>query len=644
MKRLIAIAAVAGLLPLSSFAAPEPIPTEVWADTTQVQSLDMSPNAERMAMLMRRDRGADHEILIFDTDDIKGSLKAIEADGLRALSLAWVNDDYLVINFILETEEMGRPVNYRRTASYNVETEEWTSLVLTTNRANPRDPMDQFMGNLGIGRVVNTLPDDPNHVLVSHTEEAGLAPNYYRTNVKTGARTRTLRGGGRFSSFTFDREGQARGAQEYDAAANRIITYARESESDEWVEIGSLDADKRDTFGLLGFYDEDRPYIATAVATEPGGNHTVAYDIDIRTGEREMIFGVEGYDTLGVLTSPRLSDGSKIVGFTYSDNEGTQRYFLDGQLAALHDGLSQAFPGRSVQIRRMSEDGQTVLAYTRGPRDPGTWYLVKDGKVAPVIGANSEIPKAGLSETHVLEYTARDGMELVGYVTVPHNSEGPFPAIAMPHGGPWVRDNRDYDRWAQMLANQGYVVFQPNYRGSDGLGKDYWMAGDNKWGYEMQDDVEDGIQTLIDQGIADPERLGFFGWSYGGYSAFVGATRDDPMFNCFVAGAGVADIGRIRGGLTGSRFAREFQKPTISGVNPIELVENVTKPMLLVHGDYDSIVPVEHSRRFADGLERINADYEYIEIEDMGHSPFELEENMQWFPALFEFFDTKCGF
>lgn len=644
MIRLLALAATMSLLPFTSFAMPERIATEVWADTTQIQSLDMSPDAQRIAMLMRRDRGAEHEILIFDTDNIKGSIRAIEAEGLRPLNLAWVNKDYLVVNFLLEKEEMGRPVNFRRTASYNVNTEEWTSLVKTTGRPNPRDPMSQFMGQLGIGQVVNSLRDDPNHVLVSHTEKAGRSPNYYRTNVKTGARKQTLRGGGRFSSFTFDRDGNARGAQEYDAAENRVVTFARESNEDEWKEIGALDAAKRDSFGLLGFYDEGKPHIATVIATVPGGDNTAAYELNIRNGDREMIFATEGFDVLGVLTSPRLADGSKVVGYRYGDDEGGQRYYLDPELNALQEGLAQAFPDRSVRIDRVSDDGDTVLAYTRGPRDPGTWYLVKDGKVAPVISANSEISKDSLSPTTLLEYQARDGMDLVGYVTVPLNAEGPLPTIAMPHGGPWVRDSIDYDRWAQMLSNQGYVVFQPNYRGSQGLGKDYWMAGDNKWGYEMQDDVEDGVQALVDQGIADPEKLAIFGWSYGGYSAFAASTRENPMFNCMVAGAGVSDLGRIRGGLSGSRFLREFQQPTISGISPVDEVEKVSKPMLVVHGDYDSTVPVEHSRRFVERLENNNADYKYIEIEDMGHSPLEFEQNMQWFPDLFEFFDTKCGF
>ncbi len=625
-------------------AAPEPVPVEVWADTEEVQALDMAPDGERMAMLMRRERGAEPELVVFDTDDIQGSIQAIQTEGLQPQNIYWANDTHLVVNFILEEQSQGRPVYLPRTASYDVESGEWTSLVRASGRMNPRDRMTEFMGDLGIGSVVGTLPDQPNKVLISHTEEPGSSPNYYVTDVRNANRERVLRGGGRFQSFIFDRSGQARGAQEYDRATNRVVTYARVSANDDWKEIGALDASNRDRFALIGFYDPQRPEIATVVSNGNGNNVTGIYELNINTGAQELVFGTENYDAVDVIESPRLSDGEVIVGFMYDDLEGTKPYYFEPYFRDLHASLEQAFPGKQVRIERVSNDNEVTLLYVTGPRDSGSWYMLKDRKVAPVISRNNEIPDEALSPQELVVYKARDGREISGYVTTPVGMEGPFPLIAMPHGGPWVRDRLGYDEWAQMLANRGYAVFQPNYRGSDGLGKDHWMAGDNQWGLSMQDDVEDGVQALVDRGIADPDKLGFFGWSYGGYSAFVAATRPDSMFNCIAAGAGVSDISRIRGGLAGSRFLREFQKPTITGVNPIEKADQVERPMFIVHGDFDSTVPVEHSRRWVERMEAINADYTYIEIEDMGHSPWFYEWNMQWLPEFFEFFDTKCGF
>ena len=629
--------------PLVALAQHAQVPVEVWADSLQVRDLDMSPDAQRMAMLMRRERGADPDLIVFDTDNIQGSLQAIQPEGLIPTGLSWANDNFLIVNFVFEDESRGRPVYLSRTASYNVKTGEWTSLVRTKMRADIRTG-DRMMNRLGIGQVVSVLPDEPDYVLVAHNEERGKPPNYYKVNLENGQRSLVLKANTRMANYVWDREGNARGAAEFDEGDVAIVSLARVSPEDDWKEVGRQRADSRDRFALLGFFDPEQPQLATVRSDEPGGDVTGIYAVDIRTGERELLFKTEGYDAINVVLSPRLADGTKVVGYTYSNDKGYQRYYVDETYGALYRGLQQAFPDRNVRIDRVSEDGKTTLVYTTGPQAPGQWYLVKDGKVAPVISASTEIVEASLSPVQVFTYEAQDGLEVSGYVTIPANLKGPYPTIAMPHGGPWVRDFYGYDRWAQMLANRGYAVFQPNYRGSTDLGKSFWMAGDRKWGHEMQNDIEDGIQALVKDGIADPEKLAIFGWSYGGYAAFVAATRNNDLFNCVVSGAGVSDLTRIRRGLSGSRFLRRFQEPTIAGVSPVDLAGKVGVPMLIVHGDYDQTVPVEHSRRFVEGLKEAGVDHQYIEIEDMGHSPLLFEQNMQWFPELFAFFDTKCGF
>ena len=642
--RTITAPLLVGCLSLSILAKPAKVSVEAWADRLPVSNLDMTPDGERMAMLMVRERGGDPELMIFDTDDIKGSLQAIQPEGLIPQGLRWANNDYLVVNFYFQMEDAGRTFNVNRTASYNVNTKEWTSLIRTSSKKDVRNTGTNIMGRLGSGSIVNLLVDEPYHVIVSHNEERGKPPNYYKVDIRDGKRNLVYKGNSRFAGIIWDREGNARGAQRYDSDGPTIISMARVSSDDEWKEIGELKATSRDRFDVLGFYNPKRPYLATVRSDKEGGNYTAIFDVDIRTGQREIVFEVDGYDSMNVLTSPRLSDGLKVVGYTYFDKKGIQPYYTDEVYGPLHYALQQAFPKLSVRLERVSDDGKTTLISTRGPEEPGKWYLFKNGRVVPIISASTEINAKSLSPVKVISYKARDGLKVSAYVTIPDGMDGPFPTIAMPHGGPWVRDTYSYDKWAQMLANRGYAVFQPNYRGSTFLGKDFWLAGDNKWGHEMQNDIDDGMKALVKSGIADPEKLAMFGWSYGGYAAFVAATREEHMYNCIVSGAGVSDLTRIRGGLNGSRFAREFQKPTISGVSPVDLTKNVKVPMLIVHGDIDTTVPVEHSRRFVEGLEAIEADFEYIEIEGMAHSPIYMYQNMQWFPQLFEFFDTKCSF
>ncbi len=628
-------------MPAGAQESPTPVPVEVWADRPQIGSLDMSPNGERIAMLMRRERGAEYELMMFDTADIQGTIRSISTDNLLPRSLFWANDRHLVVSFILEETIGAEPVILQRIASFDTEQSRWTPLMRLSQRG-VRDRGANTFANLGIGGIAGRLPDDPDHVLVSHAEEPGRGANQYKVNVATGARQLILRGNTRFGNIIFDRTGQARGATEYDADNNRIIIYARTDADSDWTEIGGINADDRFRFGLLGFYDPSRPNIATIIDDELDENTTGIYEVDIRTGARELLFRHPDHDAIGVITSPRVADGDQIVGYTYMDAEGRQRELFEERFATLYANLEAALPGREVFIQRVSDDGDTTLFFSTAPEDPGTWYLMRGGQAAPIMRRENEIPQSALSPTYLIQYTARDGLALSGYATIP-DGEGPFPAIAMPHGGPWVRDERGYDEWAQMLANRGWIVFQPNYRGSTELGRAHWVAGDRQWGLAMQDDVEDGIQALVDEGLADPDRLGFFGWSYGGYSAFVAAVRENPMFNCSAAGAGLTDLGRTRGGLAGDRFLREFQRPTIEGVSPLDLAGQVNMPMLVVHGDEDRIVPVSHSRRWINAV-RDDLDLEYIEIAGMRHSPLDYDHNMQWYPALFDFFETKCGF
>lgn len=623
-------------------AQPTPVPVDVWAQPDTVVSVDMSPDGQRIAMLMRREAGGNPELLLFDTNDIQGTMRAIPTDTLEPLRVFWANDRHLVATLLVRGEFSGQRYALTRVTSFDVETNEWTPL-MRVRGATTRNRADSAQAVSSSGQVVSLLADDPDHVLIAHTEERGSSPNYYRTNVATGRRQLVFRGTARFSGIVYDYLGQARGATEYDAVNNRIVSYARTTGDGEWVEVGALDASNRLRFSMLGFFNPSRPELVTVVADEPGLNTQGVYTIDIRTGARDLIFRSEDYDAVGIIPSPRASDGSRLVGYAYADLEGRKRYFIDEDIGLLYASLEGAFPGEQVTVLRISEDDSTVLFYVTSPRRNGEWFLLRDGAAAQLIARNPAIPSSALSETRLFEYTGRDGRALSGYVTVPEGA-GPFPAIAMPHGGPWVRDELAYDEWTQMLANQGYVVFQPNYRGSTELGRDHWISGDNQWGLAMQDDVDDGILALVDAGIADRDRLGFFGWSYGGYSAFAAATRENPIYNCSVAGAGISDLSRIRGGLTGNRFAREFQAPTIGGVSPINEIENLSMPMLVVHGNGDTTVPVDQSRRFVEEAQRRNADIAYVEIEGMGHSPIMVDDVMQFYPPLLDFLGSRCGF
>ena len=261
------------------------------------------------------------------------------------------------------------------------------------------------------------------------------------------------------------------------------------------------------------------------------------------------------------------------------------------------------------------------------------------GERAPLV--NREL----LGAVKYIKYPARDGLKIPAYVTIPKVGKKPYPTVVMPHGGPWVRDVNIYDEWSQLLASHGYMVVQPQYRGSTGFGLNHWKKGDNNWGQTMQDDKDDGVKVLVDKGLADPDKVAIFGWSYGGYAAFAASVRENGPFACAIAGAGVADLGRISASLfNGGRYGRVFQGTTVSGLSPIENAEKLAMPLFIIHGDIDQRVPVEQSRLMVEKLESLGKSHKYLELEGADHFSNTLyyRHKSAFYPAMIDWLENSC--
>jgi dipeptidyl aminopeptidase/acylaminoacyl peptidase len=196
-----------------------------------------------------------------------------------------------------------------------------------------------------------------------------------------------------------------------------------------------------------------------------------------------------------------------------------------------------------------------------------------------------------------------------------------------------------------LLASHGYMVLQPNYRGSTGFGLNHWKKGDNNWGQTMQDDKDDGAKFLIDKGLADPERMAIFGWSYGGYAAFAASVRENGPFKCAIAGAGVSDINRIGASLFNrGRYGRVFQGKTVTGLSPIENAEKLAMPLFIIHGDIDQRVPVEQSRLMVDKLKSLGKPHKYLELEGADHfyNTLYYRHKSEFYPAMVDWLENSC--
>lgn len=231
-----------------------------------------------------------------------------------------------------------------------------------------------------------------------------------------------------------------------------------------------------------------------------------------------------------------------------------------------------------------------------------------------------------LAEPRAIHYLARDGRKIHGYLTLPPGSSGEnLPAVLLPHGGPWIRDRLEFNREVLFLASRGYAVLQMNFRGSSGYGNEHMSAGYKRYGLEMQDDITDGAAWLVEQGIADPKRIGIFGASYGGYAALMAAVKTPEVFRCAAGYAGVYDLraevkhdSRYLGGDMQKEFMGDDSK-LLKAASPIYGVDQIRIPILLGHGVDDPNVHVSQSKKMAKALEKADKQVELVLYKDEIH-------------------------
>lgn len=201
----------------------------------------------------------------------------------------------------------------------------------------------------------------------------------------------------------------------------------------------------------------------------------------------------------------------------------------------------------------------------------------------------------------------------------------------------------DASGFVPFLTSRGYAVLRPQYRGSSGLGRELWLAGDREWGKKMQDDKDDGAQWLVEQGITDPEKMMIFGYSYGGFASAAAVVRPNSPYQCAIAGAPVADLTRLGNSWSENRLQRFLQGRTVTGMDPMENIDKANIPILLIAGDRDVRVPSWHSENFYKGVkDKVPARFELIP--DMPHSmPWYYRHSATMFTAMEEFMKNQCG-
>ncbi|MEH6696685.1 MAG: prolyl oligopeptidase family serine peptidase [Hyphomonas sp.] len=337
------------------------------------------------------------------------------------------------------------------------------------------------------------------------------------------------------------------------------------------------------------------------------------------------------FDITGLITSRREQDFGKLIGFTYGGPVSTN-YWLDPEMRSIQEGLDAAFPDKFVSLIDYTADRNRVLFEVEAANMPPSYYVLVDKAKLAVIGSQRPwIDEKSLGKGEFTYYTARDGMKIPAFITYPagyQEGDKARGAIILPHGGPWARDTGGFDAsgWTQYFASRGYIILQPQYRGSAGWGRALWKAGDGEWGQKMQDDKDDGAAWLVEKGLVDADKIAIHGYSYGGFAAIAASVRPNSPYQCAIAGAGVGNLAKLSNEWGDNRIQRIVQGDTVAGMDPMQNTDKINIPILLYHGDYDVRVPIFHSRDFYNAIKDKEPESKFITFTQMGH------QGNKWLP------------
>ena len=494
--------------------------------------------------------------------------------------------------------------------------------------------------------VARTIEDSSAFVISSNLRDKKVF-DLYRIDAVTGERSLIARNPGNVGGWAVDRDGRVMAR----FAVQDESTLMQVPEGDAWITRATIS--QRDSIRLADFATDGRS--AWALSNR-GRDKLALVRLDLATGAEQMVYEDPEVDVDQVLMSRK----SRTPLMAHSMPGYPRQEVFD---AALRARLAPLSGGQPVAIHVNSIDSDERVMTVSLTTDKGTQSYLLAGDAPPELLGKSNIGllSDSLGSTRPIRYMARDGLPIHGYLTLPPGEPaGRLPMVLLVHGGPWARDtwtaigtNRSPQ---QFLANRGYAVLQVNYRGSRGYGRDFMEKAVGEFAGKMHDDLIDGVRWAVAQGVADPARVAIYGASYGGYSALVGATMTPDTFACAVDLVGMSDLSRLIANAPAywalglpwwKRYvgdpADPAQRKIMDAKSPINHVDNVQAPLLIMHGVNDPRVKFDQSERMVAALRAAGKKVEFVSFQDDGHGNQKWSNNLAMYRHAEDFLAGCLG-
>jgi dipeptidyl aminopeptidase/acylaminoacyl peptidase len=602
-------------------SAPGPVSIEDFARLPFLSDALLSPDGRRIAGRVSHDGNEGIAIWTL-SEGVDQVPQHIAVEGNEAFT--WASDTKLLITTRTTIVVAGAgtvvPIPLQRIQSYDLAARKLTVL----------GPQAGFMQEL--------IFIDPagRYVLLSNLERFERPPNVVRVDLETGATVVVQPGQRGVYSWFADSDGVVRVGADYGERRTRIYYRATAQAPLTLVETRRNLQDDSVIDAVRFITNTSRGTIVTNAET---GRFAV-YEYDFATDTRgATLFSHPDVDVTRAIYG---TDG-RVDGILYDDDRPRVRW-LNPDMERLQARIDRSLPDHTNLIINRSRDNNRVLIFSSAADDPGTYYVFDQAARRMEIFASPYDNLVGRSFAPVrpISYQSRDGLTIHGYLTLPPGrGERGLPLIILPHGGPFYRDSWSFDPEVQFLVSRGYAVLQPNFRGSTGYGRSFVERGYGQLGGGMVDDMEDGMDWLVREGIADPRRVCIVGSSYGGYAAIWGAMRNPDRYRCAISFAGPTDLrGMLRHSnrfFVARRYARERRlelqgedRLDLNDISPLRHPELLRVPLLLGHGEQDPTVPVDQGRRFIRALARNPTRVESVFYPKSGHGFSEASESVDW--------------
>ncbi len=637
--RLLAPALVACCVLLPATSSANPVPINGLFKKADVFSAVLSPDGKSVAMRITVNNHISLAVMDIDSGKSKEIAEFNDAD---VSWVRWAGDKRLLYGISYLFDENTLWTGFVQDGLFVVNRDGSETKELSPTATKQIAHQLQVMH---FADPIDIYDDKPDLLLASETStrERGTKPIVF--NMVTGAKRELgMAVTGEVNGFWTDNANVIRLAVTSTTDSRHQALWYRESENAAWHKITDLD-NLRPEFWPLDF-DADNKTLFVTKEDKNGRNAIYKYDF-VKNAVGEQFFADADADIWGGLSF--TSDTHRLLGIRYSGDQPTVHWF-DGKRAAIQDGIDKVLPDR-VNIVTGDDHSAGLLIHSYSDVDPGTYYYydMTTHKLRKLFAARPWIKSEDLSTQSVFHYTARDGLDIPAYLTLPKGRPvKKLPLIVFVHGGPWARDKWGFDPEVQFLASRGYAVLQPEFRGSTGYGFELFSKGWKQWGQSMQDDITDGVQNLVKQGAVDDKRVCIMGASYGGYAAMMGVVKDPDLYRCAVNMAGVTDL-KLQLKLSDWRYLpeeyRDYEGKELVGdpdkdgdmfdrVSPLKLVDRIKVPVFMAYGDKDQRVPMEEGEKMRDALKARGKTVEWMVLKGEGHGIWQDANNQRFYGAL----------